>query len=58
MLPSVGGCTFNEPVACSNASGTKRWFSLKACVTDPKAMNDTEAIRAASGVVTEKLAPY
>src|SRR6267378_4757082 len=54
VFPSTGASTFSEPVACPKDSERKRWVSLNACVTAPRAMRDTEAIRAASGVETEK----
>ena len=45
----------SAPPAAWNVSGTYRWFSLNACVTDPSGMSATLATRAASGVWTAKL---
>ena len=57
-MPLAGACTLSEPLACSNASGTKCWFSLNACVTADNAIRDTDAILAASGVATANEFPY
>ena len=58
MLPLAGGCTVSEPAPAANDSGTNRWFSLNAWVTELSAIKETFAICAASGVVTENAVPY
>src|SRR5678815_4823606 len=43
---------------CVNDRLRYAWFWLNACVTEPVAISATEAIDAASGVLTVKLPPY
>ena len=57
MLPLDGPCIVKVVPAVVNERGTNRWFSSKECVTEPRAISDADAIRAASGVVTENDCP-
>ena len=50
--------TVSEPLPTEKDNGRKRWLILLVCVTAPKRISDTLAMRAASGVCTLKFCPY
>src|ERR1700680_2897467 len=58
MFEFAGAVTVSEPLPAVNAKGRKCWPTLKACVTAPKRISETEAICAAFGVCTVKTCPY
>jgi hypothetical protein len=53
----AGPSTVTAPLWAVTPSFRKRWSMSRLCVTEPMRTSDTESIRAASGVESEKLEP-
>ena len=57
MLLFVGTLTFRLPAPVVNDSGTRRWFMLNVCVTDPILIRQIPEILWALGVEIVNFAP-
>ena len=57
-MPLGGAVTLMPSATTWNGSVWNAWFWLNACVTEPVAINATDAMVALSGVETVNGAPY